>query len=58
MSTTTDPRITQAEDAYRESRAAWWRNEARDNLRLGLLELARRCEGYATCSEWGTPCTD
>lgn len=53
----TDPRITQAEEAYREARVAWWRNEARDNLRLGLMELARRCEGYA-CDwewEWGVP---
>src|SRR4051812_37933142 len=52
---TTDPRITQAEEAYRESRAAWWRNEARDNLRLGLLDWARFCEARASDMEWGVP---
>jgi hypothetical protein len=58
MTATTDPRITQAEEAYREARVAFWRNEARDNLRLKLMDLARLCEARASDMEWGVPTCD
>jgi hypothetical protein len=47
MTTTTDPRITPSVQTYREQQIAFWRAEARENLILGFMDLARRCEGFA-----------
>jgi hypothetical protein len=59
MTTTTDPRITPSVQTFREERIAYWRAEARENMRLGFTDLARRCEGFASDWEWETvPCDE
>ncbi len=52
MTTTIDPRITPSVQSYREQQIAFWRNEARENLILGFMDLARRCETFASDWEW------
>ena len=43
-----DERITPLVSAIlRQERIAYWRSEARENYRLGFMDLARRCEGFA-----------
>lgn len=54
----TDPRITpEVVQFVRDDRIAFWRGLARENLGLGLTDLARRCETIASIWEWEVvPC--
>lgn len=57
MTTTHDPQtVIDAATAptltFREQRVAYWRQEARENWMLGFMDLARRCETFASEWEW------
>jgi hypothetical protein len=55
--TATDPRITPAATATLDALIALWRADARENLRLGFMDLARLCETRASDLEWTVvPC--
>ncbi len=47
-----EPIVSAPPATYRERQIAYWRDLARENWLLGFMDLARRCERFASDWEW------